>query len=151
MEKIIINYVKDHLTDDVVDSFIRAAIHFIIDEELCNEEDIKKIEYRKNDKRLKEIDDCLSLAATYGYILYRAIALDIIDEDNYYVEYCKLLLELSRAVRDYVIMKSDDEELICSFNKVKDKLEIGNRCDEFILDKIGGECTHISWEATNEI
>ena len=28
MEKIIINYVKDHLTDDVVDSFIRAAIHF---------------------------------------------------------------------------------------------------------------------------
>lgn len=150
MEKIITNYVEDHLTDDVVDSFIRAAIHFIIDEELCSEEDIKKIEYRKNDKRLKEVDDCLSLAATYGYILYRSIALDIIDGDNY-VEYCKLLLELSRAVRDYVTMKSDDEELICSFNKIKDKLGIDNRCDKFVLDKIGGKCTHVSWEATNEI
>ena len=74
MEKIIINYVEDHLTDDVVDSFIRAAIHFII-----------------------------------------------------------------------------DEELICSFNKIKDKLGIGNRWDEFVLDKIGDECTHISWEATKEI
>ena len=38
-----------------MNDFVVAAIHFIVDEELCSEEDIKKIENRKKDKKLSEI------------------------------------------------------------------------------------------------
>ena len=50
MDSIIMNYIEEKLTDNLKKDFVVAAIHFIVDEELCSEEDIKKIE-----KKIKEM------------------------------------------------------------------------------------------------
>lgn len=67
MDSIIMNYIEEKLTDNLKKDFVVAAIHFIVDEELCIEEDIKKIENRKKDKRDEKVDDCLK-AFSYLWI-----------------------------------------------------------------------------------
>ena len=42
MDSIIMNYIEEKLTDNLKKDFVVAAIHFIDEEELCSEEDIKK-------------------------------------------------------------------------------------------------------------
>lgn len=54
MDSIIMNYIEEKLTDNLKKDFVVAAIHFIVDEELCSEEDIKKIENRKKIKEMKK-------------------------------------------------------------------------------------------------
>ena len=52
MDSIIMNYIEEKLTDNLKKDFVVAAIHFIVDEELCSEEDIKK---QKIEKKIKEM------------------------------------------------------------------------------------------------
>ena len=45
--------IKENIPEELKDKFINAAIHLIIDEELCSESDIERIDNRKKDARLK--------------------------------------------------------------------------------------------------
>ena len=56
MDSIIMNYIEEKLTDNLKKDFVVAAIHFIVDEELCSEEDIKKIE--KQEKKGEKFTAC---------------------------------------------------------------------------------------------
>lgn len=55
MQRILVNQkiIKENIPEELKDKFINAAIHLIIDEELCSESDIERIDNRKKDARLK--------------------------------------------------------------------------------------------------
>lgn len=55
MQRILVNQkiIKENIPEELKDKFINAAIHLIIDEELCSESDIERIDNRKKDTRLK--------------------------------------------------------------------------------------------------
>lgn len=151
MESVIMNYIEEKLTDNLKKDFVVAAIHFIVDEELCSEEDIKKIENRKKDKRDEVVDDCLKLLAIYGYVVYRTVASGTLDEETE-MKNCKLLMELSRTVSNYITTEIEGEELVSYFKEFTLKLRISNECNKFVLSKIRDIKEYdIQWEATHEI
>ena len=151
MESIIMDYIEEKLTDNLKRGFIIAAMHFIVDEELCSEEDIKKIENRKKDKRDEEVDNCLKLLAIYGYIIYRTVALGNLDEETD-LKCCKMLMELSRTVSNYITEEIEGKELVSYFKEFNLKLKISNECNKFVLSKINNIKEYdINWEATHEI
>ena len=141
MDSIIMNYIEEKLTDNLKKDFVVAAIHFIVDEELCSEEDIKKIENRKKDKRDEKVDDCLKLSAIYGYIVYRAVTSGKLDEETD-MKCCKILMELSRTVSNYITAEIGGKELVDYFKEFTSKLRISNECNKFVLNKINNmeEC-----------
>lgn len=135
MEQIIINYVNENITDELRERFINAAIHFIIDEEFCSDSDIKKINLIKNKRKTQEFDQWLKLSATYGYIIYRAIAMELIDDEEQ-IEYCQLLLKLSRQVSNYITMEITEETLVEDVKSIIEKFGITKKCNEFVLEKL---------------
>lgn len=150
MDSIIMNYIEEKLTDNLKKDFVVAVIHFIVDEELCSEEDIKKIENRKKDKRDEKVDDCLKLSAIYGYIVYRAVTSGKLDEETD-MKCCKILMELSRTVSNYITAEIGGKELVDYFKEFTSKLRISNECNKFVLNKINNmEEYDIQWEATHE-
>ena len=151
MESVIINYIEEKLTNNLKKDFIVAAIHFIVDEELCSQGDIKKIEDRKKGKRDEVVDDCLKLSAIYGYIVYRTVTSGALDEETE-MKNCKLLMELSRTVSNYITAEIEGEELVSYFKEFTLKLRISNECNKFVLSKINDIKEYdIQWDAAHEI
>ena len=110
MEQLILNYVENNITEEVKQEFINAAIHFIINEDNCSQADIMRIKYRFKKIKSKEILDYLKLCSTYGYIIYRSVILNLI-EDNMKSKCCEVIMEISNELTKYVTMESDEDQL----------------------------------------
>ena len=78
IEKLVIEYLENNVVESIKEEFLNAAIHFIINEEICSKEDILRIKYRFKKIKSNEVIDYIKLSVTYGYILYRALNFSII-------------------------------------------------------------------------
>lgn len=64
---------------------------------------------------------------------------------------CKILMELSRTVSNYITAEIGGKELVDYFKEFTSKLRISNECNKFVLNKINNmEEYDIQWEATHE-
>ena len=54
--------------EGIKEEFINAAIHFIINEDVCSKEDSLRTKYRLKKIKSNEVIDYIKLSVTYGYI-----------------------------------------------------------------------------------
>lgn len=135
IETLIVKYVQENVTEEIKDDFINAAIHFIVNEELCNEYDIMRIKYRLKRIESNEILNYIKLCSVYGYIIYRSVIMNLINEDIK-SECCNAIIKISEEVTNYITMKSDEEELYNNIQVAINRLNISDKCNELVLNKV---------------
>ena len=134
MEQLILNYVENNITEEIKEEFINAAIHFIINEDNCSQTDIMRIKYRFKKIKSQGILDYLKLCSIYGYIIYRSVILNLI-EDSMKSKCCEVIMEISNQLTKYVTMESDEDELHKNIELAISKLYISDNCNKVVLEK----------------
>ena len=134
MEQLILNYVENNITEEIKEEFINAAIHFIINEDNCSKADIMRIKYRFKKIKSQEILDYLKLCSTYGYIIYRSVILNLIEE-SMKSRCCEVIIEISNELTKYVTMESDEDQLHKNIELAISKLYISEGCNKVALEK----------------
>lgn len=135
IEKLILEYVEKNIVDDIKVEFINSAIHFIINEENCSKYDIMRIKYRLNKLNSKEVLDFLKLSATYGYIIYRSLIFNLV-EDNDVNKCCEAIINISNEMTKFVTMENNEADLYISIKTAIDKLNINSKCNDLVLSKL---------------
>lgn len=135
IEEIVINYLKEKVTEVLRDEFVNAAIHFNINENVCTIYDSMRIEYMLNKIDSEEIMDYIELCSTYGYIIYRAVQNKEFEPDDR-IEALQVVLEISNIITSYVTMRIDENQLYKKLNYSIEKLELSDDCNEKVLELI---------------
>lgn len=135
IEKLIVDYVENSIKEDVKVEFINSAIHFIINEDNCSKYDIMRIKYRFNKLDSKEVIDFLKLSATYGYIIYRSLIFNLV-EDNEVNKCCEAIIKISDEITKFVTMENDEVDLYLAIKTAIDKLNINSKCNQLVLNKL---------------
>lgn len=138
VEELVVDYVENNITENIKEEFLNAAIHFIVNENLCSREDIMRIKYRFKKVESKDVIDFVKLGVTYGYILYRSVLLNLTTEEIK-SKCCQALIEISNEVTKFVTMANDDEELFSGVKVAINKLGISDKCNSKVLSKFA-EC-----------
>lgn len=134
MENLILDYVQNNITEELKEEFINAAVHFIVDEDSCSKYDVMRIKYRFKKIESNEVLDYIKLCSTYGYIIYRSVVFNLVDEEMK-SKCCEVIMEISNEVTKYGTMEIDEEELHNKMELAISKLYISDRCNEFVLEK----------------
>lgn len=135
IEKLILEYVEKNIVDDIKVEFINSAIHFIINEENCSKYDIMRIKYRLNKLNSKEVLDFIKLSATYGYIIYRSLIFNLV-EDSDVDKCCEAIINISDEMTKFVTMENNEADLYISIKTAIDKLNINSKCNDLVLSKL---------------
>lgn len=142
MEKLILEYVKNNITEEVKEDFINAAVHFIVNEDSCSKYDIMRIKYRFKKIKSNEIIDYIKLCSTYVYIIYRSVVFNLVEE-SMKSRCCEVIMEISNEITKYVTMESDELELHKNMELEVSKLCISDKCNAVVLEKFK-DC-HLSY------
>lgn len=137
IEELVIDYIDNNITENIKEDFLNAAIHFVVNEELCSREDIMRIKYRFKKIKSNDVMDYVKLGVTYGYILYRAVLFHLVDEE-FKSKYCEVLMKISSEVTKFVTMESDEEELFTNIRLAISNLYISDECNSKVVSKFNG-------------
>ncbi|MDU2490230.1 MAG: hypothetical protein E7D27_06530 [Clostridium celatum] len=137
IEKLVIDYLENNVVESIKEEFLNAAIHFIINEEICSKEDILRIKYRFKKIEANEVFDYIKLSVTYGYILYRALVFNLVDE-NRKSSCCEAFLNISNEITKFITMEIDEEDLYRNIKLAISSLYIGDDCNNKVLEKFRG-------------
>lgn len=134
IEKLILDYVQNNVMEEVKESFINAVVHFIINENNCSKYDLMRIKYRFDKIEDNEVLDYIKLCSTYGYIIYRSVIFNLVEE-NMKSKCCEAIINISNIMTKYVIMEIDEEDLRNDMEVAISNLYISDNCNKIILDK----------------
>ena len=137
IEELIIDYIDNNITENIKEEFLNAAIHFVVNEELCSREDITRIKYRFKKIKSNDVMNYVKIGVTYGYILYRAVLFDLVAEELK-SKCCEVLIKISSEITKFVTMESDEEELFMSVRIIISNLYISDKCNNKVLSKFDG-------------
>ena len=93
-----------------------------------------RIKYRLKKICSNKVMDCLKLSSVYGYSIYRAVALNLLDDDEK-VKCCNSLINISNEFTKYLTMEDNEEELYETMNQSVRELNIDKDCDDLIINK----------------
>lgn len=137
IEKLVIDYLENNVVESIKEEFLNAVIHFIINEEICSKEDILRIKYRFKKIKSNEVIDYIKLSVTYGYILYRALVFNLVDEKSK-SSCCEAFLNISNEITKFITMEIDEEDLYRNIKLAISSLYIGDYCNNKVLEKFRG-------------
>ena len=137
IEKLVIDYLENNVVESIKEEFLNAAIHFIINEEVCSKEDILRTKYRFKKIKSNEVIDYIKLSVTYGYILYRALVFNLVDEKSK-SSCCEAFLNISNEITKFITMEIDEEDLYRNIKLAISSLYIGDDCNNKVLEKFRG-------------
>lgn len=137
IEKLVIDYLENNVVESIKEEFLNAAIHFIINEEVCSKEDILRTKYRLKKIKSNEVIDYIKLSVTYGYILYRALVFNLVDEKSK-SSCCEAFLNISNEITKFITMEIDEEDLYRNIKLAISSLYIGDDCNNKVLEKFRG-------------
>lgn len=137
IEKLVIEYLENNVLESIKEEFLNAAIHFIINEDVCSKEDILRTKYRLKKIKSNEVIDYIKLSVTYGYILYRALVLDLVDEKSK-SSCCEAFLNISNEITKFITMEIDEEDLYKNIKLAISSLYISDDCNNRVLEKFRG-------------
>ena len=137
IEKLVIDYLENNVVESIKEEFLNAAIHFIINEEICSKEDILRTKYRLKKIKSNEVIDYIKLSVTYGYILYRALVFNLVDEKSK-SSCCEAFLNISNEITKFITMEIDEEDLYRNIKLAISSLYIGDDCNNKVLEKFRG-------------
>lgn len=137
IEKLIIEYLENNVVENIKEEFLNAAIHFIINEDVCSKEDILRTKYRLKKIKSNEVIDYIKLSVTYGYILYRTLIFNLVDE-NSKSSCCEAFLNISNEITKFITMEIDEDDLYKNIKLAISSLYISDDCNNKVLEKFRG-------------
>ena len=137
IEKLVIEYLENNVVESIKEEFLNAAIHFIINEEVCSKEDILRTKYRFKKIKSNEVIDYIKLSVTYGYILYRALVFNLVAEKSK-SSCCEAFLNISNEITKFITMEIDEEDLYRNIKLAISSLYIDDICNNKVLEKFRG-------------
>lgn len=137
IEKLVIEYLENNVLESIKEEFLNAAIHFIINEDVCSKEDILRTKYRLKKIKSNEVIDYIKLSVTYGYILYRVLVFNLVDE-KIKSSCCEAFLNISNEITKFITMEIDEEDLYKNIKLAISSLYISDDCNNKVLEKFRG-------------
>ena len=80
--RLVLNYLNTKVTNNLKDEFINASLHFNINNDIYKKYSPVQIEYMISKISSDEIIDYVELCSVYGYILYRAIEQNELNDEE---------------------------------------------------------------------
>lgn len=137
IEKLVIQYLENNVVESIKEEFLNAAIYFVINEDVCSKEDILRTKYRLKKIKSNEVIDYIKLSVTYGYILYRTLVFNLVDEKSK-SSCCEAFLNISNEITKFITMEVDEEDLYKNIKLAISSLYISDECNNKVLEKFKG-------------
>lgn len=134
VERLVVEYLENNIVENIKEEFLNAAIHFIVNEDICSKEDIIRIKYRFKKIASNEVINHVKLGVTYGYVLYRMLIFNLIDGEDK-SKCCESFLNISNEITKFVTMEVDEEELYKNIKLSISGLNISDKCNRKVIDK----------------
>lgn len=133
--RLVLNYLNTKVTNDLKDEFINASLHFNINNDIYKKYSPVQIEYMISKISSDEIIDYVELCSVYGYILYRAIEQDELNEEER-IEGLQIVLEISNSITSYLRNLIGENELFDKLLNVTEKLNLTKDQNEKIIQML---------------
>lgn len=122
---IVLDYLNKKVTSNLKDEFINASVHFNINNDIYKKYSSVEIEYMLSTISDNSVTDYLELCSVCGYILYRLIEHDELDNEDR-IEALQIVLEISNNISNYLRGLIQEEELYRKLLQVTSKLKLTN-------------------------
>lgn len=130
--RLVLNYLDEKVTSDLKDEFINASLHFNINNDIYKKYSPVQIEYMISKISSDEIIDYVELCSVYGYILYRAIEQNELNDEER-IEGLQIVLEISNSITSYLRNLIGENELFDKLLNVTEKLNLTKDQNEKII------------------
>lgn len=124
--KLASDYLSQKLSDEIKDEFVNAAVHFNVNNDIYKKYSSVQIEYMLSIISSDKTIDYIELCSVYGYILYREIENNNLEENDR-IEALQVILEISSSISNYLRGLINEEELN---EKLLNVMNILNLSDE---------------------
>ena len=129
---LVLNYLSEKVTVDLKDEFINASVHFNINNDIYKKYSSVEIEYMLSTIGDNKIIDYVELCSVCGYILYRSIENNELEEEDR-IEALQIVLEVSNSISSYLRGYLSDEELYNNLLSVTEKLNLSKKETEVLI------------------
>ena len=129
---LVLNYLSEKVTVDLKDEFINASVHFNINNDIYKKYSSVEIEYMLSTIGDNNIIDYVELCSVCGYILYRSIENNELEEDDR-IEALQIVLEISNSISGYLRGYLNEEELYNNLLGVTDKFNLSKKETEVLI------------------
>ncbi|MBD7915120.1 hypothetical protein H9660_08150 [Clostridium sp. Sa3CUN1] len=130
--KLVLNYLNKKVTVDLKDEFINASVHFNINNDIYKKYSSVEIEYMLSTIGDNNIIDYIELCSVCGYILYRSIENNELEEENR-IEALQRILEISNSISSYLRGYLNEEELYKTLLRVTEKFNLSKKEVEILI------------------
>ncbi|EOR20039.1 MULTISPECIES: hypothetical protein [Clostridium] len=130
--RLVLNYLNTKVTNNLKDEFINASLHFNINNDIYKKYSPVQIEYMISKISSDEIIDYVELCSVYGYILYRAIEQNELNDEER-IEGLQIVLEISNSITSYLRNLIGENELFDKLLNVTEKLNLTKDQNEKII------------------
>lgn len=124
--KLASDYLNQKLSNEIRDEFVNAAVHFNINNDIYKKYSSVQIEYMISRISSDKTIDYIELCSVYGYILYREIENNNLEENDR-IEALQVILEISSSISNYLRGLINEDELN---EKLLNVINILNLSDE---------------------
>lgn len=133
--RLVLNYLNTKVTNNLKDEFINASLHFNINNDIYKKYSPVQIEYMISKISSDEIIDYVELCSVYGYILYRAIEQNELNDEER-IEGLQIVLEISNSITSYLRNLIGENELFDKLLNVTEKLNLTKDQNEKIIQML---------------
>ncbi len=126
MYRVLFDYLNKKVTSDLKDEFINASVHFNINNDIYNKYSSVEIEYMLSKISDTIIIDYVELCSVCGYILYRLIENNELNNEDR-IEALQIILEISNDISNYFRGVIQEEELYEKLVQLTSKLGLTKR------------------------
>jgi len=120
---LVLDYLNNKVTGDLKDEFINASVHFNINNDIYKKYSSVEIEYMFSTIADSNILDYVELCSVCGYILYRLIEHNELNNEDR-IEALQIVLEISNDISNYLRGALQEEELYEKLLKVTKKVNL---------------------------
>lgn len=133
MYRVLFDYLNKKVTSDLKDEFINASVHFNINNDIYNKYSSVEIEYMLSKISDTIIIDYVELCSVCGYILYRLIENNELNNEDR-IEALQIILEISNDISNYFRGVIQEDELYERLVQLTSKLGLTKReCKNLIM------------------
>lgn len=129
---LVLNYLSEKVTVDLKDEFINASVHFNINNDIYKKYSSVEIEYMLSTIGDNNIIDYVELCSVCGYILYRSIENNELEEEDR-IEALQIVLEINNSISSYLRGYLNEEELYNNLLDVTDKFNLSKKETEVLI------------------
>jgi hypothetical protein len=130
---LVLDYLNNKVTGDLKDEFINASVHFNINNDIYNKYSSVEIEYMLSTIADSNIIDYVELCSVCGYILYRLIEHNELNNEDR-IEVLQIILEISNDISNYLRGVFKEEELYEKLLKVTSNINLTNDQSKILIN-----------------